>query len=191
MKISRKRRTKFIHRGNENRKFMQFYFLVNETLNERILFHVFTRRISCCRCFADIQSKIRQIQVDSTNLNTQFYSRAKHRMEEFHCIFSMYLVTQNHPVCPLHRDYWNTLYVRMYTVYCILYTFRRFYSGILARDFSNPRWTKRSQKGKQPRHRYYGTNAQRNVIVKWRSEKSDEKIAVEKIASLFFDVLLA
>lgn len=119
MKISRKRRTKFIHRGNENRKFMQFYFLVNETLNERILFHVFTRRISCCRCFADIQSKIRQIQVDSTNLNTQFYSRAKHRMEEFHCIFSMYLVTQNHPVCPLHRDYWNTLYIRMYTVYCI------------------------------------------------------------------------
>lgn len=45
MKISRKRRTKFIHRGNESKKFMkytmQFYFLVNETLNERILFRVF------------------------------------------------------------------------------------------------------------------------------------------------------
>lgn len=45
MKISRKRRTKFIHKGNESRKFMkytlQFYILVNETLNEKILFHVF------------------------------------------------------------------------------------------------------------------------------------------------------
>lgn len=44
---------------------------------------------------------------------------------------------------------------------------RRFYLGILARDFSNPRWTKReARRGKRI--------ARRNVIVKWRSKKSAE-----------------